>query len=376
VLSVAYVQHRASIEGTGERFVRKHLCAYSDSYTLEELQTMATQYDLVIVHNDSVAVTLKTRKPAIIVLLYADVMAMHEHYEGWKEVSSRDDWFVHDYEGSKLLHKDFNWYLMDVGNQGWVNYYIGRVKVKLESFGYDGVFADDVWSSLDVEFRRELDHRPAPPAANKIATWHADMLEMLKAVKKSIGNKLLVYNGVDWKDLDLDYLEVADGVMLEGFARPRLSEVEWKHQLSRLIDAGKRGKIFLAQSLITPTATKQEGLAQMFCLASYLLGADKTSFFNVAENYTSLDYLPECNLEIGHPIGSYYESQGIYQRRFACGTALVNPSEASRKVRLDGAYGTAYIESGRPTVLTRELLRELTLQPRSGAILAKHHFDK
>ena len=102
-------------------------------------------------------------------------------------------------------------------------------------------------------------------------------------------------------------------------------------------------KIFIAQNTAGWSGSPINRSPE-YCYAATLLGmnGDKCYFgYNYGEYYgyeQGATHMPTLAPNLGSPIDGYYKSQSVYQRDFANGKVLLNPSDASRTVDLGGNY--------------------------------------
>ncbi|HIH97125.1 MAG TPA: hypothetical protein HA348_06585 [Thermoplasmata archaeon] len=357
--------------------IRKHVVAYGGSFTDTTASFVASNFDVVDTGFEAASTIgrIKALNPNIIVLGYRDIMAMHSYYEDWEEVNPHEDWFLHDIHGNRLIHKKWGWYAMDVGNTGWRSHYANFVKDYLDSFPFDGVFADDTW---DAWYTYRYEEWTVPPKDIPLEIeqrWHNDMLGMIQTVKSVIGHKLLVLNTQN----NDDYVDAADGKMFEHFVHKTswgLDYYGWPgfdplEHVDALAEVSSRGKIFLAHSgAKIPDNPTQDDLdraynVMLYCFASYLLGVngEKTTFgFNsVNSKDASLGYYSEFDVPLGSPVNQYYPVGSVYTRDFAYGKVLVNPTTSSYTVDLDSEYKTP----------DGQTISIVTLDPHSGVILLR-----
>lgn len=345
--------------------IRKHVVAYV-SLTDETANFIATHFDVVVV--DFVYTKnfekIKAFNPNIVLVGYRDVIAMHTTYEDWPEVNSHEDWFLHDVDGNRLIHKGYGWYAMDVGNSGWRSHYSNFVKAKLDTYPtVDGVFADDVLEWRDHHYAIwTVDPSLVPPEIQQ--RWHNDMVGMIQYLKSVIGSKLLMLNT---NDLSGDYLKYADGMMNEGFVHAHWEDLDyfWPdpfYFIDALANLSNTGKYYLAHSgAKIPDNPTQSDLdkahkVMLYCLASYLLGVNgsKASFGwnGINSKDGSRGYYAEMDYDTGAPLGDYYVKDGLYIRDFEYARVLVNFDSASTHSTV--IDGTTY-----------------TLEPHSGIIVGK-----
>jgi len=255
-------------------------------------------------------------------------------------------------------------------------------------YGYDGAFVDLVTPTTQyVNYKKN--GKAVNPRTGKVYTdadWKAANLDLLRAIRGAIGNKLMIINGAGegrsyFRDSYGDFLAVADGAALEGFLgwwqKPpwKGAEADWKTDMDALVDCAKRGKIALATANVLKRAEGESAKAYdelyRFITASFLLGMGKGHSFayyakvpGQPEEYRpGEEVLPACGkVSLGEPRGAYQKIGGVYQRDFERGMVLVNPTAREASVTLDGAWIT-------PEGITVQ--SPLVLPPHNGAILLR-----
>lgn len=268
---------------------------------------------------------IKALNPAVKVIGYKDLIAMSTGMDDWAEVNAHEDWFMHDVNGNRLqVPPPYSWYLMDISKQGWREHYANYVKQRLDAYGFDGVFADDVWTHL---FRDgfTVNSSLVPDwnyMVNQYTYWQTQMRGFLSYVKSGIGNKLLISNSPS-----SIYIDVTDGKMLEGFG---LHDVEWWTPLDDIKDLAEisaLGKYYMASPYGGVDDTEEKFLYSFCC---FLLGVNgPNAYFSWKGIWAgSQGYYPEMDFDFGNPIGSYYLVKGaLYCRDFVHAKVLVNLSK-------------------------------------------------
>jgi hypothetical protein len=97
-----------------------------------------------------------------------------------------------------------------------------------------------------------------------------------------------------------------------------------------------------------------------YALATFLLGytPGKSYFaFRYDRSLTTLN--PYWSVNIGDPVGSYANVNGVYERQFSNGWVYVNPTTTTVTVDLGGSYRT----------LEGTVVTSLTLPPHAGDVL-------
>ena len=334
--------------------IRKHLVAYVGGFTNEDADFIVSNFDMLITIFETASTIgrIKELNHNITILGYRDIIAMHSYYEDWEEVDSHEDWFLHDINGNRLVHNYWGWYAMDVGNTGWRSHYANYVKDKLDSFPFDGVFADDTWRRFPND---RWTVAPSDIPAEIGQRWYNDMIGMIQYVKSVLGSNLLILNTDDWTG---EYLKYADGMMFEGFIHASWWELDYfgwdgfnpLNHVDTLANLSSMGKYFLADSgAKIPDNPTQDDLDKthkvvLYCFASFLLGVNgeraSFAFNNIKSKDGSRGYYYEFDVSLGSPVNQYYSFGSVYVRDFTYGKVLVNPTSSSWTVDLDQNYKT------------------------------------
>jgi hypothetical protein len=283
---------------------------------------------------------IKSLNPSFRAIFYKDALT---HREG-----ATESWYVRDAQtGSRLINKDWGWYLMDIGNQAYRNSLASSIKNSLANNPvFDGVFLDDVWGAATLgEFYREGTKELAVLPPHIIKYLHDNMKLLIIQIKMAIGRKLLIINTGAF---NTDYLALSDGQMYEAFCHANWQPYgeyypEWRKMLHRMIIASASGKIYLVQSGVTKDATESQTIkTARYCYSMFLLGANSNSFFYFSKNYRGVTYFPEWDVDIGSPIEDYHARAGtpLYEREYSKGLVVINPSSESVQINFGTKYKT------------------------------------
>jgi hypothetical protein len=283
---------------------------------------------------------IKGLNPLFKAIYYKDSLT---HREG-----ATENWYVRDAKtGSRLVNKDWGWYLMDIGNQTYRISLANSIKNSLASNQvFDGVFFDDVWGSVASDrFYREGTKENGIIPQSIINSWRDNMKLLLGEIKTEIGNKLLIINTGAF---NTDYLALSDGQMFEAFCHANWQPYgeyysNWSQVLDKMIEGSKLGKIYLAQSGIKDGATDtQIKITQRYCFAMFMLGANTNAnfYFKPSMKYQGVTYFPEWDIDIGSPMEDYHARSGtpLYEREYSKGLVLINPSSENVQIKLDDKY--------------------------------------
>ena len=299
--------------------------------------------------------------------------------------SPSEDWFFH-WDGQRVYHCPWGWYLMEPNNTDWRSYWIGEVLRQLEANDNDGLFAD---SYSVPNYLGAWDYDPPLPEVDATfeSAW-SDRIESLTSfvTEQFDGNYYFIPNVGSWittRDAT-DYSGV-DGVMIEGFgawdAYTPFDIGDWKLQMNRILSLTNQDKILILQTYIDDPDHVEW---RLFCVANYLLVKGSYSFINI-DYFMEPEYFPEYDLDLGEPsdllpanIDNYYDSNwDVYVRHYTKGMVLVNPGTEHALIDLGKTYQLGNVEGG-GTVrsdgtidgsLSYESVNTITLHPFRGAIL-------
>jgi Hypothetical glycosyl hydrolase family 15 len=309
---------------------------------------------------------LKAAHPGIKVLLYQN-LSMTSAAPGYASgVSFRDalshpSWFLADRGGQRINSSSWSYLtLMDPGVRSYQRRWARRVVARLKRGRWDGVYMDDVNTSVRFHTSSQL-ARYATDAGYQRAVRSA-LAYIGPRVRAA--RKLAIANIGGWNEhysAATGWLRFLSGAMQEHFAKwgytPGVGYLwdwgsgGWLTQLRMVKACERRGKLFLALT----NSTSTDRTAARYGWATLLLAANGHSSFALAQDFTHETWFPEYDYPLGRPRGRYrVDPNGVYRRRFARGLVLVNPTNA---LRVTG-FGGVYSGSG--------------LGPASAAIMAPH----
>jgi hypothetical protein len=295
----------------------------------------------------------------------------------------RDEWFFRQ-DGRRVFNCSSGHFLADLDSTDWRSWWTDRLLADLALNENDGVFAD----SFSVPNYFGPRWNPALPALDTAfeAEWAGRMRRFTDFVRSRFaGRWLWIPNvGALINSRDPSNHTNADGVMIEAFAIPgdgsRYPPDDWVLQITRALSLVAADRIVIAQGY--PKADDVD--ERVFLLASYLLIKGSRTFVNM-DTGAEPEWFPEYGVSLGRPEAGgaraatdlYDPVSGVYRRRFASGTVLVNPGPEQRTVLLDQPEwlvrpvgGGIVPASGQPPGRLETLLvRQVTLEPGRAAIL-------
>lgn len=306
-------------------------------------------------------------------------------------VNPHTDWFK-TWNGKRDRQVRWNWYLMDIRNHGWRDYWASSTMDQMRAVGYDGVFADSV--TVDVYYDSMLDN-PDPDfrgTAARTTGWTTALSAYLAHMRATLnaapeGFLYLPNLGgmiTSWDDTDYG---AGDGGMCEGFAGA-MALSDWRLQMNRVLALAREAKVVIAQHYLNSPGDVQD---RMFTLGCHLLTMGRRSYINTmggSGGYGAF-WWPEYGIDLGAPakdlpadVTAYRDATGLYRRDFAKGYVLVNPGPASVTVPIRKGKAARPTGGGPLTegdldangnyiggTLDFEMVETLTLPGRSAAVI-------
>ena len=301
------------------------------------------------------------------------------------EAGVQNSWFFPYAGADRVLQCTWGWYLMELADPGWRNYWMGGVLRQLAANENDGLFADSfsVPNYLGAEtFNPDL---PAYDPAFESA-WARRIEDFIDYVQAQFGGQYYFIPNVGYwvTTRDPTNYSQANGVMIEGFSEwspgSPFDLADWHLQMNRILGLTNQGKVLILQSYVDETDVED----RIFVLANYLLVKGVHSFINLDLGLAP-EWFPEYGIPIGSPvdplptdIDSYLDPSGLYRRDYSNGLALVNPGTTTRTIDLGGTYylatpsGGGWVPEDGGTsawTVTYAPVTSVTLAPNRGAIL-------
>ena len=301
----------------------------------------------------------------------------------------QERWFF-KWQGQRVLECEAGWYLMDVDNISWRDYWAGEVLRQLRVANADGVFADNF---SVPNYRGHTNYAPPLPELDETFehAWSARLEDFITfAQTGELAGYYFIPNVGEWiNGRDITDYAAADGVMVEGFARRGHdgyfdpADRDWQLQMERILGLVRQDKIILAQQYVDPANVAD----RMFVLASFLLIKGKHTYINL-ELGPEPEWFPEYEIPLGQPEADipltinalWHKAWGVYARPYSNGLVLVNPTAATQTIPLDNTYyqalptGGGFVPAdGNVSAWTVHYtpVSRLTLAPNQGAVLLK-----
>lgn len=355
--------------------------AYQDSATVNQAMalSMAANYDVIAALNlqlQPYVAQMKVINPKLRIVGYVNGLYSPPNS------TYPESWFEHDATGKRIYTFQFGGDLMDPSSAGWRQNVLSTCQTSMARSGYDGCFLDNLGQApFNTNY---VTAEPVNAATGTTWTrngWTAAASGLTQSVVNGVPGATVMANGLGNGTLYFNpdgptspLLNATSAAMSEIFLRAPDTgitkfqpENAWKQNVDMIADADAAGhpvlattKVWLSAAAASPA---QIEVWHKYALASFLLGANGTSYFNFsgAQTLAALSSgNSEDNVDPGTPVGPYAKVGGGYQRTFSKGLALVNPTTVAVTVPLAGAY----------TSLNGSLTGgSITLAPNTGDVL-------
>jgi hypothetical protein len=318
--------------------------------------TLAAQHNEFIVlqaWEGQRATELKAINPSLKVLVYQDLAGMTEG-TGPEGLSSsgvnyaeantaHSQWFLLNTNSERIDANGYPWlWMADIGNVGYQEQWTANVLKLLSHSPWDGVMMDDTNTTA------RYDTNPSSIAEYPTdAAYQAAVGSMLAYAGPRIqaAGKLAIPNIGSWNEYPEvveRWLHYVSGGVEEMFAKwsTKAGEgyqdpVDWQTQIEEIQTTERMGKYFLAITQSEAGDTQ----AIRYGWASTLLGADGHTVYTAAANYTTETWSSEYEVPLGAPTSTATKlTSGAWERSFANGLVVVNPTSSAADVSFDGSY--------------------------------------
>jgi Hypothetical glycosyl hydrolase family 15 len=170
---------------------------------------------------------------------------------------------------------------------------------------------------------------------------------------------------------------VTTGVFSEGFAGTGFAESDWMASTNELLSLAAAGKIMILQNYLSDPS---DVATRMYYLGNYLLVKGSATYLDYFAN-GPLEWYPEWKVDLGTPTTPQTTSVsdlmngGVYERDFANGSVLVNPSPNPVTVTIAGNQvvpnggGAVDTAGDEPGTFTTQAVTSVTLAATSAAIV-------
>jgi hypothetical protein len=261
-------------------------------------------------------------------------------------VTMNEGWFWHNTQNQRVASVNDGKLLMNLLDPGFAAYWESSLEQQVAAGQYDGIFFDSASPAL---LQAEAQNPPEPRLQGTgardtaIAEWGGKTYIQGWESWMSALNDALAAKGIPlipntsafitgWDNTDYS---LTAGIFSEGYADTSFAESDWKASTNMLLSLAAKGKIMILQNYLgTPTDLAK----RMYYLGNYLLvKGDRTYLDYFAAG--PLEWYPEWGVDLGAPTNTAMivddlAKNGVYERDFAKGIVLVNPSASPVTVTL------------------------------------------
>ncbi len=296
---------------------------------------------------------MKAADPNLKVLLYKDLSGSRNDCTAtdcvtgvsYQEADTQHpDWFLLNKQGQRITFNDYQQvWAMDVGSAGYQNRWADNVLTEVNRDGWDGVFLDD--TNLTMAYHYSVSNVAKYPSDSAYQAATQSALANIGPRIQADG-KLAVANIGGWPDYPTvgnSWLSYLSGAMEEHLGKwgnttgsGYADQGTWQTELSNLKYAQAHGKIFLGN---TTSANGDQAAARYGWATTLLASQGKAEFSLSDDTYTSENWFPEYDYDIGDPTGAEStDSNGVHRRVFSKGIVVVNSTAGQLSANLGGTY--------------------------------------
>lgn len=316
------------------------------------------------------AQVLMNSNSSLIVFPYFSFTIIRQAFPWYSSVP--ESWFLHQQGYSDAMHRistpESGFYLMDISNASYRNFYINWIQNIVTTYGYRGIFLDNMtmYPWITTATQEQL-------PSGMFNSWYTHLTTFLTDLKNTVGTTPIVCNslGIDDAGADPSLLygvsnganvvaQVSGGALMEGFhgtawkwaLDATLSMMNWMKTNNKIFLAAthytRSGDALLSQRFnLAPLGTSgwiddatRPPLAtlyrmQMSYLARFLLVSSGTQKFGYSFQpgvlqYQFIPYYKPWDEKIGTPVDANYVDMGTYYKReFTHSISYINKSEAN-----------------------------------------------
>jgi Hypothetical glycosyl hydrolase family 15 len=309
--------------------------------TLLPIAQEASRYQVMTlqVTNAAEVPKLHAANPGLKILMYTDptlskgnnTLTTCTSYTG--DLANHPSWFLRDQSGNVIPTGTSPNYLMDPANPGYQQACMSTAIATAKQYGFDGVFFDGLGATL----RWVLPAGTTIPQYPTDASYQGAVTSMLTYAGQAMhANGLIVFGNICGSTLTpglwQQWTAPLDGAEEESWTDGGLGLAQqvpnWRAKLAAIDWSEANGKYTILHSYNTTEAGNTYGMASMM-----LVGGGHTSYSVSNADYTSSEsWYPEYDTaqSLGAAAGPYKQlADGVYERVFANGIVLVNPTAST-----------------------------------------------
>jgi hypothetical protein len=309
---------------------------------------------------------LERANPALEVLAYQNLAAVAQT-DGPHRLSSsgvppgsaslHPRWLLRNAVGEPATERRYPWLtLADVGNPAYQRAWTQTVLWRLRHGPWDGVLIDEANTTPRFDLRpgERLARYPTD------ASYQRAVGAMLAYAGTRIeaAGKLAIANIGSWNEYPetaASWLGSLSGAMNEMFVKSTgssgagyVGQRTWEAEIRAAQLAQSLGKRFLAVTQAAPGDIQ----AVRFGWASMLLACDADCAYLAGEHYDGEQWSREYEIQLGAPTSSATgAADGLWQRSFATGLVIVNPTDEALAANWHGPYEAPGLAAGETALL-------------------------
>jgi hypothetical protein len=243
--------------------------------------------------------------------------------------ASHPSWFLKDQTGNRISDASYsNGDLMDVGNTSYQRACAGHAAALARQYGFDGVYMD----GLNSSYRWLIPSGVTIPEYPTVSSWQAANLSLISYFGPQLrSHGLLTIANIGGTTLTpglwQQWTTPLDGSEEESWTDGGAGLAQqipfWSVKLANDAWSEAHQKYALLHSYNTTETGNTYGLASMMLIAGGY------SSYSTANTSSSETWFPEylAAQQLGAPSAAYTQlSNGVYERPFANGVVLVNPT--------------------------------------------------
>lgn len=309
------------------------------------LDAHASQYDLLIVSQEGITGAVAQTPPAVF-YTSPQVNAAGD-YAIDTATATANGWLLRDASNNLMSTSFFGQTLLDPGNQGARDAFAAEVIDRMNGWGADGIFHDDIqglWSGFGGSFASGTPKSTVTGVAYTQATWEAAAVGWCQSVGAAVlaaGAKYMVFNATKFisgdSASDTGAMVAAFWTSIGGACNTHLCREYWctngSNFAKRLVGSAWNENWDGWQALVATTHT----------LGTSFLGLDPGGFAADQSVYSRasllLDWQPgdlfgldppgwsaAWTGNVGSPLSAKYQVGQEWRREFGAGTVSVNPT--------------------------------------------------
>ncbi len=354
---------------------------------IEEL----SKFDILVlpeedqVYNKPFFAKIRKLNPNIILLAYVATVSWNDKF--WTDplhqamyLNIKPEWWLKDASGNQRSVWP-NTRALNL-NTGWTDYLAEHVQNDVLSTGlWDGVYYDEVQDSISWVGPTDVNQDGINDTASQAdALWAQNYKRLFQITRALIGNdSIMVTNGSS----NPDFAPYVNGRMFETFPSSKDTIAEWKNMMQEYLKVESQvgyPAIDIINVNTHNTGTQNDYQSMRFGLTTTLLGNGYFGFDYGSNDHGQLWTYDEYNASLGKAKGSSSNSQAgsgdpthnkeIWQREFERGQVVVNGTNNSQTISLNGDYEKLHGTQD-PNVNDGSIVSEVTVAGRDGIILLR-----